>query len=275
MSRIAARFTELKRAGRTALVPYLTAGDPGKQATVPLMHAMVAAGADALELGVPFSDPSADGPVIQAACERALAAGTTLKDVLAMVREFRTRDDVTPVILMGYLNPMEAMGAETFVAAAAEAGVDGVLTVDMPPEEAEPLAGLLRAEGMDPIFLLAPTTDAARIRRISETASGFIYYVSFKGVTGAARLDVAEVRERLALVRRSTTLPVGVGFGIRDAASAAALAGTADAIIVGSAIVSRIAEHRDDPTRAAAVLGAFVGELRSAVDAARRSTKSA
>ena len=275
MSRIAARFAELKRAGRTALVPYLTAGDPGRQATVPLMHTLVAAGADALELGVPFSDPSADGPVIQAACERALAAGTTLKDVLAMVREFRARDAATPVILMGYLNPMEAMGAETFVAAAADAGVDGVLTVDMPPEEAEPLAGLLRAKGMDPIFLLAPTTDAARIRRISETASGFIYYVSFKGVTGAARLDVAEVRERLAMVRRSTPLPVGVGFGIRDAASAAALAGAADAIIVGSAIVSRIAEHKDDPARAAAILGAFVGELRSAVDAARRSTKSA
>lgn len=273
MSRIAARFAELKRAGRTALVPYLTAGDPGIKATVPLMHTMVAAGADVLELGVPFSDPSADGPVIQAACERALAAGTTLKDVLAMVREFRANDPVTPVILMGYLNPMEAMGAETFVAAAAEAGVDGVLTVDMPPEEAEPLAGLLRAKGMDSIFLLAPTTDAARIRRISETASGFIYYVSFKGVTGAARLDVAEVRERLALVRRSTPLPVGVGFGIRDAASAAALAGTADAIIVGSAIVSRIAEHKDDPARAAVVLGAFVGELRSAVDAARSSTK--
>ncbi|HET7176177.1 MAG TPA: tryptophan synthase subunit alpha, partial [Gammaproteobacteria bacterium] len=147
MSRIAARFAELKRAGRTALVTYITAGDPGKQATVPLMHAMVTAGADALELGVPFSDPSADGPVIQAACERALAAGTTLKDVLAMVREFRAKDTATPVILMGYLNPMEAMGAETFVAAAAEAGVDGVLTVDMPPEEAEPLAGLLRAKG--------------------------------------------------------------------------------------------------------------------------------
>lgn len=275
MSRIVARFAELKRAGRTALVPYLTAGDPGIRATVPLMHAMVAAGADALELGVPFSDPSADGPVIQAACERALKAGTTLKDVLAMVREFRAEDPATPVILMGYLNPMEAMGAEAFVAAAAETGVDGVLTVDMPPEEAEPLAGLLRAKGIDPIFLLAPTTDAARVRRISETASGFIYYVSFKGVTGAARLDVAEVRERLALVRRSTALPVGVGFGIRDAASAAALAGTADAIIVGSAIVSRIAEHKDDTTRAAAVLGAFVGELRLAVDAARGSMKPA
>lgn len=269
MSRIAGRFADLKRAGRTALVPYITAGDPGKDASVPLLHALVAAGADALELGVPFSDPSADGPVIQAACERALKAGTTLTDVLAMVREFRRRDPATPVILMGYLNPVEAMGAEAFAAAAAAAGVDGVLTVDMPPEEAEPLAGLLRKHGIDPIFLLAPTTDTARVRRISETASGFVYYVSFKGVTGAARLDVDEVRARLAAVRRETTLPVGVGFGVRDAASAAALAGVADAVIVGSAIVSRIAAQQGDKARAAAAIGGFVQELRRAMDAAR------
>lgn len=272
MSRIAKRFADLKRAGRTALVPYLTAGDPGKQASVPLMHALVAAGADAVELGVPFSDPSADGPVIQAACERALKAGTTLMDVLAMVREFRRRDTDTPVILMGYLNPVEAMGAEAFAVAAAEAGVDGVITVDMPPEEAEPLAGLLRKRDIDPIFLLAPTTDAARIRRIAETASGFVYYVSFKGVTGAARLDVDEVRSRLAAVRRETRLPVGVGFGVRDAASAAALAGMADAVIVGSAVVSRIAEHKGDTDRAAVAVGGFVRELRQAMDAARGVT---
>lgn len=269
MSRIPERFAALKRAKRTALVPYITAGDPDKVATVPLLHALVSAGADALEIGVPFSDPSADGPVIQAACERALKAGTTLKDVLAMVREFRVADRDTPVILMGYLNPVEAMGAEPFAAAAAEAGVDGVITVDMPPEEAEPLAGLLRKRGLDPIFLLAPTTDAARARRISETASGFVYYVSLKGVTGAARLDVNEVRERLAILRRETTLPVGVGFGVRDAASAAALAGVADAVIVGSAVVSRIAEHKGDTARAAASLKAFVTELRQAMDAAR------
>ena len=269
MSRIAGRFDDLKRAGRAALVPYITAGDPGKEASVPLMHALVAAGADALELGVPFSDPSADGPVIQAACERALKAGTTLTDVLAMVREFRRRDAATPVILMGYLNPVEAMGAETFATAAAEAGVDGVITVDMPPEEAEPLAGLLRKRGIDPIFLLAPTTDESRVRRISETASGFVYYVSFKGVTGAARLDVEEVRGRLAAVRRETRLPVGVGFGVRDAASAAALAQVADAVIVGSAVVSRIAEQKGDVARAAASLGGFVKELRQAMDAAR------
>ena len=269
MSRIAERFAVLKRAKRTALVPYITAGDPDKTATVTLLHALVTAGADALEIGVPFSDPSADGPVIQAACERALKAGTTLKDVLAMVREFRAQDRDTTVILMGYLNPVEAMGAEAFAVAAAEAGVDGVITVDMPPEEAEPLAGLLRKRGLDPIFLLAPTTDAARARRISETASGFVYYVSLKGVTGAARLDVNEVRERLAVLRRETTLPVGVGFGVRDAASAAALAGVADAVIVGSAVVSRIAEHKSDTAGAAASLKEFVMELRQAMDAAR------
>ncbi|HEV2111009.1 MAG TPA: tryptophan synthase subunit alpha [Gammaproteobacteria bacterium] len=269
MNRIARRFADLKRAGRTALVPYITAGDPGKDASVPLMHALVAAGADALELGVPFSDPSADGPVVQAACERALRAGTTLTDVLHMVEEFRRRDGDTPVVLMGYLNPVEAMGAEQFSVAAAAAGVDGVLTVDMPPEEAEPLAGLLRERGMDPIFMLAPTTDEARVRRIAETASGFVYYVSLKGVTGAARLDVDEVRLRLAAVRRETRLPVGVGFGVRDAASAAALAGVADAVIVGSAVVSRIAEHQGDTARAAAAVGGFVKELRRAMDAAR------
>ena len=269
MSRLAARFAQLKSAGKSALVPYITAGDPCKQATVPLMHALVKAGADALELGVPFSDPSADGPVIQAACERALAAGTTLKDVLAMVREFHTRDRQTPVILMGYLNPMEAMGVEAFAIAAGGAGVDGVLTVDMPPEEAEPLAGLLRAQGIDPIFLLAPTTDAVRARRIAETASGFVYYVSLKGVTGAARLDVEAVRERLAGIRRHTALPVGVGFGVRDATTAAALAGVADAVIVGSAIVGRIAELRGDPVRMTEEVSGFVAGLRRAMDEAR------
>lgn len=269
MSRLAQRFAELKRARRTALIPYITAGDPDKTATVPVMHALTAAGADVLELGVPFSDPSADGPVIQAAHERALAAGTTLMDVLGLVREFRREDDRTPVVLMGYLNPVEAMGAERFATAAAEAGVDGVLTVDMPPEEAEPLAGLLRDRGIDPIFLLAPTTDTERVRRISETASGFVYYVSLKGVTGAANLDLAAVRQRVTALRRTTMLPVGVGFGVRDAASAAALAEMADAVIVGSALVGRIAEHRGDrPAMIAAVQG-FAAELRRAMDAAR------
>ena len=273
MSRIAARFTAVKAAGRSVLATYITAGDPGKHATVPLMHALVEAGADLLELGVPFSDPSADGPVLQAACERALAAGTTLHDVLAMVREFRAHDHDTPVILMGYLNPIEAFGHAPFVASAAEAGVDGVLTVDMPPEEAEPLAGLLRARGLDPIFLLAPTTDAARARRIAETASGFVYYVSLKGVTGANRLDLGSVRDRLTELRRLTTLPVGVGFGVRDAATAAALAPVADAVIVGSAVVSRVAEHRDDPVRMTAEVKGFVAGLRAAMDAASANSQ--
>jgi tryptophan synthase alpha chain len=268
VSRLKLRFAERKTAGRAALVPYVVAGDPGKDATVPLMHALVKAGADALELGVPFSDPSADGPVIQAGHERALAAGTTLKGVLAMVREFRKQDRDTPVVLMGYLNPVEAYGLEAFATAAAEAGVDGVLTVDMPPEEAEPLGSLLRAKGIDPIFLLAPTTDDARIRRITETASGFVYYVSLKGVTGAAQLDLEPVKQRLAKVRSLTSLPVGVGFGVRDAATAAALSQVADAVIVGSALVSRIAEHRHDAAQMTAVLQDFVTSLRGAMDAA-------
>jgi tryptophan synthase alpha chain len=269
VSRLQKRFADLRRTGRTALLPYITAGDPDQSASVPLMHALVAAGADALELGVPFSDPSADGPVIQAACERALAAGTRLSDVLDMVKEFREGDRDTPVILMGYLNPVEAMGAATFAEAAAAAGVDGVLTVDMPPEEAEPLAGLLKAQGLDPIFLLAPTTSAARVKRICDSASGFVYYVSLKGVTGAASLDLEQVRGRLAAIRRDTRLPVGVGFGVQDAAAAAELAGVADAVIVGSAIVSRIAAYPDDPGGRLAAVGGFVEGLRRAMDAAR------
>jgi tryptophan synthase alpha chain len=269
VSRLARRFAELKRNGRAALVPYITAGDPDKAASVPLMHVLVEAGADVLELGVPFSDPSADGPVIQRACERALKHGTTLAEVLDMVREFRRGDARTPVVLMGYLNPVEIFGAERFAAAAADAGVDGVLTVDMPPEEAEPLAELLRARGLDPVFLLAPTTDAARLKRICETASGFVYYVSLKGVTGAANLDVNEVRRRIESVRQATRLPVGVGFGVRDAHTAAQLAGVADAVVVGSAIVARIAESQERRGEMLAQVGAFVNELRQAMDAAR------
>lgn len=269
MSRFAACFAELRAGKRSALVPYVVAGDPSKSATVPLMHALVKSGADILELGVPFSDPSADGPVIQAAQERALAAGTTLRDVLAMVKEFRAADPGTPVVLMGYLNPVEAFGPEAFAKAAEEAGVDGVLTVDMPPEEAEPLGGYLRGRGIDPIFLLAPTTDDARIRRITETASGFVYYVSLKGVTGAAHLDLGPVRERLARLRGLTSLPVGVGFGVRDAATAAALGQVADAVVVGSAVVSRMTEHREDPVRMTASVQEFVQGLRHAMDAAR------
>lgn len=268
MSRLAMRFAELKRAQRVALVPYLTAGDPDKSASVPLMHTLVEAGADVLELGVPFSDPTADGPVIQQACERALKHGTTLTDVLDMVREFRQTDAHTPLVLMGYLNPMEAFGLESFAEAAEEVGVDGVLTVDMPPEEAEPLAGLLRQRGMDPVFLLAPTSGNARLKRICETASGFVYYVSLKGVTGAANLDIAEVGRRLNTVRSATRLPVGVGFGVRDAHTAAELAKFADAVVVGSAIIQRIAEYPGVLERARAV-AEFVRGLRQAMDAVR------
>src|SRR5690554_2506770 len=201
MSRIAARFEALRRSGRKALVPYVTAGDPRPSVTVPLMHAMVAAGADIIELGVPFSDPMADGPVIQRASERALAHHVTLHDVLDMAAAFRQRDNETPVVFMGYLNPVEAMGYEAFARAASAAGLDVVLTVDMPPEEATPLAGALEAEGIDPIFLVAPTTGAERLRTIGAAARGFIYYVSLKGVTGAANLDVAAVRSRVADIR--------------------------------------------------------------------------
>jgi tryptophan synthase alpha chain len=268
MSRLAETFAALKRAKRTALVPYITAGDPDQRASVPLMQGLVRAGADILELGVPFSDPTADGPVIQQACERALAAGISLTDVLSIVREFRAADSKTPVVLMGYLNPMQAFGIERFVSEAAAAGVDGVLTVDMPPEEAEPLASLLRAKALDPIFLLAPTTIGPRIRLVCEAASGFVYYVSLKGVTGATSLDVEVVAGRLEAIRSQTGLPVGVGFGIRDAQTAARLAPFADAVIVGSAIVSRIAAQQDDRERMLSDVSEFVLGLRKAMDAA-------
>lgn len=271
MSRLAETFAALRSVHRTALVTYITAGDPDKNITVPLMHVLVEAGADVLELGVPFSDPTADGPVIQGACERALRHGTTLADVLGMVNQFRQTDAHTPVVLMGYLNPVEAMGAEKFAAAAAQAGVDGVLTVDMPPEEAEPLTGLLKARGLDSIFLLSPTSSRARLKRICETASGFVYYVSLKGVTGAASLDVQDVRDRLTAIRRETRLPMGVGFGVRDAHAAAQLAGFADAVIVGSALVSRIAEQHGGLVGISADLREFVHGLRTAMDGVRRT----
>ena len=268
MSRIATRFAELKQQQRKALIPYVTAGDPQPSVTVPLLHAMVAAGADLLEIGVPFSDPMADGPVIQAACERALKHHVTLHQVLDMVHEFRQQDTSTPVILMGYLNPIEVWGYTEFAAAAADAGVDGVLTVDLPPEEAEELISALRSHNLDEIFLLAPTSGEERIRRISEAASGFVYYVSLKGVTGANRLDVDAVAGKLAEIRQYTELPVGVGFGIRDAESAAQVAAVADAVGVGSILVSQIAELSSQPDSIAPVLAATIAELRSGIDAA-------
>lgn len=267
MSRIQARFEALRRAGRKALIPYVTAGDPDPQTTVPLMHAMVEAGTDIIELGVPFSDPMADGPVIQAACERALKHHMSLRRVLEMVAEFRRDNDETPVLLMGYLNPIEAMGSADFAAAAQQAGVDGVLTVDLPPEEAGELVAGLRAHEVDPIFLLSPTTTDARVARIAEQAGGFLYYVSFKGVTGATRLDVDAVAEKVNHLKSMAALPIGVGFGIRDAESAARISQAADAVIVGSALVRHIAESSDHPETLRNRVTEELRAMRQAMDA--------
>lgn len=266
MSRIRGCFDRLRGSRRKALIPFVTAGDPGPEFTVPLMHAMVEAGADLIELGVPFSDPMADGPVIQRASERALRHHVSLRSVLDMVREFRRRDDVTPVVLMGYLNPVEVMGYGEFAQAARAAGVDGALTVDLPPEEADVMVEALRGTGLDPIFLIAPTSTPERLQRISAAASGFVYYVSLKGVTGAANLDIASVGEKLNEIRRHTDLPVGVGFGIRDAETAARVARVADAIIVGSALVRIIEEAGSDGDRATREITARLREMRRAVD---------
>lgn len=268
MSRINDCFARLGKAGTKALVPYLMAGDPSPGDSVPLMHALAAAGADIIELGVPFTDPMADGPVIQAASERALAAGMNLPKVLEMVREFRRDDARTPVVLMGYQNPIEAMGVARFAGAAAAAGVDGVLTVDLPPEEAgELLAALHAPQSPEMIFLLSPTTTPERIRRIVSVARGFVYYVSLKGVTGSDRLDPGDIAPKVAAIRRLTDLPVGVGFGIRDGATAARIAQIADAVVVGSALVRVIADAADAPARLSAA-SQFVAGLRRAMDAA-------
>lgn len=266
MSRITETFVHLRGQGRKALIPFITAGDPDRATTVPLLHALVQSGADILELGVPFSDPMADGPVIQRASERALAQHISLHDVLEMVRVFRCDNSKTPVILMGYLNPVELMGYNEFAAAAAAAGVDGVLTVDLPPEEAEPLVTALYAVALDPIFLLAPTSTAARIALIVQAARGFIYYVSLKGVTGAATIDTVAVATKLDEVRHATTLPIGVGFGIRDAISAAAVARVADAVVVGSAVVSRIETLAMRGVSIIPEIVTFIAELRAAID---------
>ena len=271
MSRIAGRFAALAKAGRKALIPYVTAGDPNPDVTVPLMHAMVAAGADLIELGVPFSDPMADGPVIQAACERALKHHVSLRKVLEMVKGFRMQDQDTPVILMGYLNPVEVMGYAAFAQAAKDAGVDGLLTVDLPPEEAGDLLDELKKVAIDPIFLLSPNTSDERVRKIAAVASGFLYYVSFKGVTGANRLDVGAVASKVKTIRALTNIPVGVGFGIRDAQSAADVSAVADAVVVGSALVNRIAELAGQPADINARLSEVLTAMRQAMDAQQRA----
>ncbi|MCL4761250.1 MAG: tryptophan synthase subunit alpha [Burkholderiales bacterium] len=269
MSRLDATFARRRAEGRAALVPFVTAGDPSPDLTVAVVRALVAAGADAVELGVPFSDPMADGPVVQRASERALARKVGLGDVLAMVREIRRADASTPIVLMGYANPIEAMGAERFAERAREAGVDGVLVVDYPPEEAQEFAALLGAHALAPIFLVSPTTPEARIEAIARLARGFVYYVSLKGVTGAGHLDTAEVARKLAQIRRHVKLPVGVGFGIRDAASACAIAEHADAVVIGSRIIQEIeaGAPEDAPARA----GAWLATIRAALDAAPAS----
>ncbi|WP_313952628.1 tryptophan synthase subunit alpha [Accumulibacter sp.] len=268
MSKIKAVFERLQAQGRKALIPFITAGDPDPALTVPLLHTLVLAGADILELGVPFSDPMADGPTIQRASERALAKGVSLRQVLEMVANFRADDNETPVVLMGYANPIEAMGIEAFAAASFDAGVDGVLVVDYPPEEAVEFARILHRHALDPIFLLAPTSSEARIAQVGALASGYIYYVSLKGVTGSAALDVAAVAARIPEIRARTGVPVGVGFGIRDASTAAAVAVVADAVVVGSRIIEEI--EQSSPDEACENVRTLVAELRRGIDAATK-----
>ena len=264
MSRIASTFADLKAHNKTGLVTFITAGDPGPAATVPLMHALVAGGADILELGVPFSDPMAEGPVIQRACERALKFNIGTRDVLEYVRQFRETNTHTPVVLMGYANPIERMGHAAFIAAAKAAGADGAIVVDYPPEECEDFANAMRAGGLDLIFLLAPTSTPERIAQVAKFGSGFSYYVSLKGVTGAGNIDVDDVATRLAAIREHVALPVGVGFGIRDAATARAVAKVADAVVIGSRIIQEI--EAAPPEQAAEAVRSFVAGIRAALD---------
>jgi tryptophan synthase alpha chain len=268
MSRIDARFATLRASGRKALIPFVTAGDPSLDATVPVMHALVDAGADILELGVPFSDPMADGPTIQRSSERALARGAGMAWVLDAVRAFRATDATTPVVLMGYLNPVDIRGPAAFAAQAREAGIDGVLLVDLPPEEAGEYRAAFDAQGLALILLASPTTDAARIETLCAQAQGYLYYVSFAGVTGASdRLDPTQASARLRTLRQASRAPVVAGFGIRDAAGAASMAADADGVVVGSALVAEIADAAD-PGEAARRAGAFLAPLRAALDAA-------
>jgi tryptophan synthase alpha chain len=265
MNRIDAVFAALRAKGRAALIPYVTTGDPSPALTLPIMRALVTAGADVIELGVPFSDPMADGPVIQRASERALAHHVGLKDVLAIVRAFRATDTTTPVVLMGYANPIETMGLSAFADRAREAGVDGVLIVDYPPEEAGDFAAQMEARGLAPIFLLSPTTSPSRMDAVAQIARGYVYYVSLKGVTGAGHLDTAEVAQRVAEIRRHVTIPVGVGFGIRDAATAQAIAEHADAVVIGSRIIQEIENGPAEGAPARA--GRWLAGIRTALDA--------
>lgn len=266
MSRIEKVFANLHQQGKKGLIPYITAGDPHPDFTVAIMHQLVQCGADVVELGVPFSDPMADGPTIQAACERALRHHVSLHHVLGMVGEFRRQNQHTPVILMGYQNPIEVMGIEQFADAAAKAGVDGVLTVDLPPEEADDIVTCYGSKGLAPIFLVAPTSQTDRIEMIAKHGSGFLYYVSFKGVTGANRLDISMVEQKVSMIRRQTTLPIAVGFGIKDASTATAVAGVADAVVIGSMIVARVAECQQNLEAIKHVVEETLTPIRMALD---------
>jgi tryptophan synthase alpha chain len=273
MSRIAATFDRLRAERRAALVPFVTAGDPTPAHSAGILRALVANGADVIELGVPFSDPMADGPTIQRASERALRAGTGLAILLDIVRQYRLEDDRTPIVLMGYANPIEHMGVAEFSARAKEAGVDGVLIVDYPPEESGAWVEVLAAAGIDPIFLLSPTSSEARIDLVSRMAKGYIYYVSLKGVTGSANIDTADVERMLRRIRAHTSVPVGVGFGIREPGTARAIARFADAVVIGSRIVEEI--ERAEPDRAAAQAGAALAAFRAGIDASVKDKAAA
>ena len=264
MSRIEQTFAALRAQHKTGLVTFITAGDPGPDLTVPLMHALVEGGADVLELGVPFSDPMAEGPVIQRACERALTFGIGLADVFTMVREFRQTNQTTPVVLMGYANPIERIGPDNFIQHAKDAGADGAIVVDYPPEECEAFADAMRENGLDLIFLLAPTSTTERIRQVARYGSGFSYYVSLKGVTGAGSIDTEDVARRVAAIREHVSLPIGVGFGIRDAETAKAVASVADAVVIGSRIIQEI--ENAGAQAAVPAVQSFVAGIRAALD---------
>lgn len=273
MSRIQQTFATLAQQGRKGLIPFITAGDPSTAVTVQLMHALVRGGADIIELGVPFSDPMADGPVVQRASERALKHGVGLSDVLQCVREFRNSNETTPIVLMGYANPIERMGVEVFVAAAEKAGVDGVLVVDYPPEECVEYSACMKKHGLDVIFLLAPTSTEKRMQQVAKVASGYVYYVSLKGVTGSNVIDLTEVNRMLPLIKQYVQVPIAVGFGIRDAATAKLIANVADAVVIGSRIIQEIESHQvnaneADPTESALLtcVHDFIHQIRQAMD---------
>ena len=265
MSRIATTFSALKAQNKTGLVTFITAGDPGPELTVPLMHALVEGGANVLELGVPFSDPMAEGPVIQRACERALQFNIGLKDVFAFVREFRQKDQTTPVVLMGYANPIDRIGQQEFIRCAKEAGADGAIVVDYPPEECAEFAAAMREADLDLIFLLAPTSTVERVKQVAQHGGGFSYYVSLKGVTGSGAIDTEDVARRVNAIREHVKLPIGVGFGIRDGATAKAVAQVADAVVIGSRIIQEIESVPKD--QAVDAVRTFTAAIRTALDA--------